>query len=116
MYHLAKNQEVQSKLYEETRNILPDSSAALNESIFLNKAAYAKAVLKESLRLNPISIGVGRKTNNDLVLGGYNVPRGVSLQFECNKRKLFVKCFPMFNIDRSGDSEFSCVPFAMQFR
>ncbi len=78
LYHLAKNPRVQHKLYEETCDILPDSSAKLNESIFLHKATYARAVLKESLRLNPISVGVGRKLNNDLILSGYNVPSGVS--------------------------------------
>lgn len=78
LYHLAKNPIVQNELYRETCDILPDCSAKLTESIFLNKAPYARAVLKESLRLNPISIGVGRKLNNDLVLSGYNVPRGVN--------------------------------------
>lgn len=82
LYHLAKNPIVQNKLYEETCDILPDSAAKLNESIFHNQATYARAVLKESLRLNPISIGVGRKLNNDLILSGYNVPRGVNLQFD----------------------------------
>lgn len=81
MYHLAKNPKVQEMLYRETCEILPDSSAKLSES--MNKATYARAVLKESLRLNPISIGVGRKLNNDLVLSGYNVPSGVSVHLRC---------------------------------
>lgn len=79
LYHLAKNLQVQNKLYQETCEILPDPTAKLNESVFVNKASYARAVLKESLRLNPISVGVGRKLNNDLILSGYNVPQGVSL-------------------------------------
>lgn len=79
LYHLAKNPKIQNTLYQETCNILPNSSSQLNESIFVNKAPYARAVLKESLRLNPISIGVGRTLNSDLVLSGYNVPRGVRL-------------------------------------
>ncbi|KAJ6640669.1 Cytochrome P450, mitochondrial, partial [Pseudolycoriella hygida] len=78
LYHLAKNPEVQKKLHEETCRILPNCSDKMNESLF-NKATYAKAVLKESLRLNPISIGVGRKLNNDLVLSGYNVPQGTEV-------------------------------------
>lgn len=69
---------MQQKLYQETCDILPDCSAKLCESIFHNRAPYARAVLKESLRMNPISVGVGRKLNNDLVLSGYNVPQGVS--------------------------------------
>lgn len=38
---------------------------------------YSRAVLKETFRLNPVSVGVGRITNTDLTLGGYNVPKGV---------------------------------------
>lgn len=97
LYHLAKNPDVQQKLHQETCNILPDGSAELNEANFLNKASYAKAVLKESLRLNPISIGVGRKLNNDLVLSGYNVPRGVSLQFKRSDTQSHAKCLQFFN-------------------
>lgn len=42
-----------------------------------SQLSYSKAVLKESLRLNPVSVGVGRTTNTDLILNGYNVPKGV---------------------------------------
>ncbi|XP_037044691.1 cytochrome P450 302a1, mitochondrial isoform X1 [Bradysia coprophila] len=79
LYHLAQHPTVQQKLYQETCDILPDSSAKLEESIFHNRASYARAVLKESLRLNPISIGVGRKLNSDLVLSGYSVPQGTEV-------------------------------------
>lgn len=37
-----------------------------------------KAVLKESLRLNPVSVGIGRVLAQDAMLSGYRVPRGVS--------------------------------------
>ena len=40
------------------------------------RSTYCRAVLKETLRLNPISIGVGRILNRDHVLGGYQIPRG----------------------------------------
>lgn len=40
------------------------------------EASYCRAVLKESLRLNPISVGVGRILNKDATLGGYHVPKG----------------------------------------
>lgn len=45
-----------------------------------NQLSYSKAVLKETFRLNPVSVGVGRTTNTDLVLSGFNVPKGVSLK------------------------------------
>ena len=39
---------------------------------------YTRAVLKETLRMNPISVGIGRILNRDMVLGGYHVPKNVS--------------------------------------
>lgn len=44
-----------------------------------SEASYTRAVLKESLRMNPIAVGVGRNLNSDLVLGGYRVPKGVGI-------------------------------------
>lgn len=35
--------------------------------------------MKESLRLNPISIGVGRITTRDLILNGYHIPKGTNV-------------------------------------
>ena len=46
----------------------------------LKKATYTKAVLKETFRLNPISVGIGRILQCDTVLSGYQVPKGVSIQ------------------------------------
>lgn len=48
-----------------------------------HKLSYSKAVLKESFRLNPVSVGVGRTTNTDLILNGYHVPKGVR-EIPCN--------------------------------
>lgn len=44
----------------------------------LRKALYTKAVIKEGLRLNPISIGVGRILQTDVIISGYQIPKGVS--------------------------------------
>lgn len=57
------------------------------------EATYCRAVLKESLRLNPISIGVGRILNKDAVLGGYHVPKGTIIVTQnlvsCRQEKYF---------------------------
>ncbi|XP_055628860.1 cytochrome P450 302a1, mitochondrial isoform X2 [Toxorhynchites rutilus septentrionalis] len=77
LYHLCKHPEVQQKLYEEASKILPDPRINAIEPVALNsEASYCRSVLKESLRLNPISVGVGRILNKDTVLAGYNVPKG----------------------------------------
>uniref|UniRef100_A0A182JET2 Cytochrome P450 n=1 Tax=Anopheles atroparvus TaxID=41427 RepID=A0A182JET2_ANOAO len=100
LYHLGQNVSVQERLYQEAKAILPDprrdriGAATLGckyyragscfHAIVLKlkfvhpsaEASYCRAVLKETFRLNPISIGVGRILNRDHVLGGYQVPRG----------------------------------------
>ncbi|XP_001661673.2 cytochrome P450 302a1, mitochondrial [Aedes aegypti] len=77
LYHLCLNPDAQDKLYQEACRILPDPWECQIEAAALNsEASYCRAVLKESLRLNPISIGVGRILNKDATLGGYHVPKG----------------------------------------
>ncbi|XP_068902541.1 cytochrome P450 302a1, mitochondrial-like isoform X2 [Tenebrio molitor] len=75
LYHLGKNPSVQDALYEEATRILPDPSAPITPAVY-EKAKYAKCVVKESLRLRPVSIGVGRQITSDLVFSGYKVPTG----------------------------------------
>ncbi|XP_078044253.1 cytochrome P450 302a1, mitochondrial [Augochlora pura] len=74
-YHLAKNQDAQEKLRKEATQLLPDPNQPITADILRN-ASYTKAVIKESLRLNPISVGVGRILQTDVVLSGYQVPKG----------------------------------------
>ncbi|PNF31552.1 Cytochrome P450 302a1, mitochondrial [Cryptotermes secundus] len=75
LYHLATNPEVQNNLYEESCRLLIEPNSPVTTDI-LSQAQYMKAVLKESLRLNPISVGIGRILAQDAVLSGYHVPRG----------------------------------------
>lgn len=79
MFHLGTNPDVQEKLFNEAKKILPNyDSDVIDATILNNEATYTRAVLKESLRLNPIAIGVGRILNNDMVLSNYLIPKGVS--------------------------------------
>ncbi|KAG8227908.1 hypothetical protein J437_LFUL011836 [Ladona fulva] len=59
----------------------------------LSQANYTKAVLKESLRLNPVSVGVGRILPCDTVFSGYSVPKGTVVvtqnQVSCRLEKYF---------------------------
>ncbi|XP_017795062.1 PREDICTED: cytochrome P450 302a1, mitochondrial-like [Habropoda laboriosa] len=75
LYHLAKNQDIQEKLRSEAMQLLDHHNQQITVEVLRN-ASYTKAVIKESLRLNPISIGVGRILQTDVILNGYQVPKG----------------------------------------
>ncbi|EEB13546.1 cytochrome P450, putative [Pediculus humanus corporis] len=75
LYHLATNKEKQEKLFKESFNLLPKGDSLITSDILAN-AEYLKAVIKESFRLNPISVGIGRILLEDAIFSGYRVPKG----------------------------------------
>ncbi|XP_059612609.1 cytochrome P450 302a1, mitochondrial [Phlebotomus argentipes] len=75
LYHLSNNPTVQEKLFQESLRVLPEEDSQLS-SAALQEIPFARAVLKESLRLNPVSVGVGRTLTTDTLLSGFLVPRG----------------------------------------
>lgn len=77
LYHVANHPEVQQFMFEESVKVLPSNNDSLTPSAMNSEIPYTRAVLKESLRLNPISVGVGRILNKDMVLHGYHVPKNV---------------------------------------
>ncbi|XP_034655210.1 cytochrome P450 302a1, mitochondrial [Drosophila subobscura] len=79
LYHVARHPEVQQRLHAEARRVLPDADQPLSADALRTDITYTRAVLKESLRLNPISVGVGRVLNQDTVLSGYFVPKGTTV-------------------------------------
>lgn len=61
-------------------NVIPDYERdEITAEKMNNQMSYSKAVLKETFRLNPVSVGVGRITNTDLILSDYKVPKGVNI-------------------------------------
>ena len=49
LYNLAKNPDVQEKLYKEIKQVLPNNEPITPE--ILSKLPYVKAVVKETFRL-----------------------------------------------------------------
>lgn len=78
LYHLSKNPDKQDILREEVLKVLPDRGTQLTTDS-LNNMPYLRAVLKEAMRLNPVIAGNARTTGRDVVLGGYQVPKGVEV-------------------------------------
>lgn len=77
MYQLAKNPDKQEKLREELQRLQVDSNGRLTPSSFLS-APYLRACLKETMRLAPIVSGTARAAGKDLIIKGYQIPKGVS--------------------------------------
>ena len=78
LYHLASNPVQQEILYKEIKDKLGDRK--LTPAI-LNEMKYLKAVQHESQRLLPAVGGLGRTTQKDMVLSGYQIPKGSMVSF-----------------------------------
>jgi ecdysteroid 25-hydroxylase CYP302A1 len=81
LYRISKDQTVQDLMHQEALRVLPSDESRVTTAIMNSEIPYTRAVLKETFRLNPISIGVGRILNQDTVLGGYLVPKNVSVVY-----------------------------------
>lgn len=77
LYLLAKNPDCQAKLQEEMDSVIGDHEGPLT-SKHIAQLSYLKAVVKESLRVFPLTTGTVRALEKDLVLSGYQVPKGWS--------------------------------------
>ncbi|XP_064488659.1 cytochrome P450 302a1, mitochondrial-like [Ornithodoros turicata] len=78
LYHLSTNPRCQERLCEELTGLMPSPESHLDLNQLAN-APYLRACIKESLRMNPIAIGIGRILPEDVVLSGFNVPAGTLL-------------------------------------
>ncbi|XP_001601675.1 cytochrome P450 302a1, mitochondrial [Nasonia vitripennis] len=94
LYHLSRNPETLDKLHAEASRLIPDDSCVVTAET-LKSAIYTKAVIKETFRLNPISVGVGRILQTDVVLNGYHVRKGTNVvtqnQISCRLPEYFEK-------------------------
>lgn len=90
LYHLATNAAKQDKLYREIREVLPNRQTPVDAAA-LTSLKYLKSSVKEAMRLNPVSIGVGRILPEDGSFSGYFVPKDVTqdivLKLPKNKNK-----------------------------
>ncbi|CAI9155737.1 unnamed protein product [Rangifer tarandus platyrhynchus] len=77
VYLLARHPEEQQALYREIARNLGKKHVPTAADV--PKVPLVRALLKETLRLFPVLPGNGRVTQEDLVVGGYLIPRGTQL-------------------------------------
>lgn len=116
LYHIARNPHVQQKLFDEIRTVLPGGDAdEITVAHLQHQIPYTRAVLKELFRINPVSVGVGRTTNSDLILSGYNVPKGVSIYSSYYDNSKLIESPNFLLADNHCDTKLCRLPIGMQF-
>lgn len=76
-YLLARHPEVQQQIYSEVSRTLGPDAVATAEDV--PQLPLIRGLVKETLRLFPVLPGNGRITQDDLVVGGYFIPKGTQL-------------------------------------
>ena len=77
LYHLASNLGKQELLHQEICRVV-GPTGDLSEAA-LGKMRYMKACQTESQRLLPAVFGSSKRTDTELVLGGYKIPQGTTV-------------------------------------
>ncbi|XP_055839276.1 probable cytochrome P450 301a1, mitochondrial [Episyrphus balteatus] len=80
LYQLATRPEEQEKVREELRRVLPNPDTPLTIQL-LDQMHYLKAFIREVFRVYSTVIGNGRTLQEDTVICGYQIPKGVQAVF-----------------------------------
>ncbi|KAM0945588.1 putative cytochrome P450 [Dioscorea sansibarensis] len=81
MANLVKHQEIQAKLFEEIQGVVGSEAEEVKEEE-LQRMPYLKAVVLEGLRRHPPGHFVLPHTvTEDVILNGYLIPKGASVNF-----------------------------------
>uniref|UniRef100_A0A0K8UE67 Putative cytochrome P450 12c1, mitochondrial n=2 Tax=Bactrocera latifrons TaxID=174628 RepID=A0A0K8UE67_BACLA len=80
---IAKNPEKQQKLREELIAVLPHRNDQFTIET-MKQLPYLRACIKEALRFYPLAFGNAREVGADLVLSGYQVPKGTGALLSTN--------------------------------
>ncbi|XP_037784537.1 uncharacterized protein LOC119580457 [Penaeus monodon] len=77
LYLLARNPDAQAKLQAEVDSVLGGHEGPLLPK-HMAQFSYMKGVIKETLRIYPLTLGVGRILDKECVLSGYAIPKGAT--------------------------------------
>lgn len=75
-YLLALNQQTETKLLGELKDVLGDREATVAD---IPRLRYTESVIKESMRLYPPAWGIGRRALSAFEVGGYRLPAGTNI-------------------------------------
>ncbi|XP_034535547.1 cytochrome P450 27C1 [Notolabrus celidotus] len=76
-YLLARHPQIQEQIFTEVTNTLGHGAVATADDV--SRLPLIRGLVKETLRLFPVLPGNGRITQDDLVVGGYFIPKGTQL-------------------------------------
>ncbi|XP_037042772.1 cytochrome P450 4d1-like [Bradysia coprophila] len=79
LYNIARNAEIQRKLFEELCQVFGDDKQRPHTLKDLNELRYMELVIKESLRILPPVPFIGRKLKKDTVVNGKLLPNGADV-------------------------------------
>ncbi|XP_078687965.1 cytochrome P450 27C1-like [Branchiostoma floridae x Branchiostoma belcheri] len=118
LYELARHPELQDRLHREVTGVVPAGQTPTVEDV--KNMPLLKNVIKEILRVYPVLPANGRVLDKDIVLGGYNIPKGTQfaiLHYNMTRDPEAFEDPESFNPDRwtrmgtEKVNTFSSVPF-----
>ncbi|XP_023330089.1 probable cytochrome P450 CYP44 isoform X2 [Eurytemora carolleeae] len=92
LYALARNPEVQEKVFQEVEKNLPLSSPATVQA--LANLPYLKAFVKETFRMYPNGTEVSRYLEEDISLSGFQIPAGTHVDLNPSVHFMDPHLFP----------------------
>ncbi|KAI8487134.1 hypothetical protein Bbelb_352040 [Branchiostoma belcheri] len=78
LHTLARHPNIQEKLHDEVVRFAPDHQAPVTQEQ-VHKMPYLRGVIKEALRLYPVTYINSRVLNHDAVVCGYKIPAGKTI-------------------------------------
>ena len=79
-YNLAKNPEVQDKVYEEICKVTEENDGLISHET-TSQMSYLEATIEEDLRIHPPVLSLDRECSKDTKIGNLMIKKGVNVKF-----------------------------------